>query len=130
MDMPAVAPDSPSEVAPPIRSQCALCPQVSNRDAWLTSNALVQLQAHYNHRGEAASEKCLSAATFVRQLGRRWLSSTLCKQTFCSGSAIDFAPCVGFSEVFAEATTRPECHIAAIRAEVSVAAQFARQLPD
>ena len=44
MDMPAVAPDSPSEVAPPIRSQCALCPQVSNRDAWLTSNALVQLQ--------------------------------------------------------------------------------------
>jgi len=31
-------------------------------------NALVQLQAHYNHCGEAASEKCLSAATFVRQL--------------------------------------------------------------
>jgi len=28
-------------------------------------NALVQLQARYNHRGEAASEKCLSAATFV-----------------------------------------------------------------
>jgi hypothetical protein len=35
-------------------------------------NALVQLQGHYNHRGEAASEKCLSAATFVRRrLGRR-----------------------------------------------------------
>jgi len=30
-------------------------------------NALVQLQAHYHHCGEAASEKCLSAATFVRQ---------------------------------------------------------------
>jgi hypothetical protein len=30
------------------------------------SNALVQLQAHYHHCGEAASEKCLSAATFVR----------------------------------------------------------------
>jgi hypothetical protein len=29
------------------------------------SNALVQLQAQYNHCGEAASEKCLSAATFV-----------------------------------------------------------------
>ena len=32
----------------------------------LPSNALVQLQARYHHRGEAASEKCLSAATFVR----------------------------------------------------------------
>src|SRR5438874_10008502 len=30
------------------------------------SNALVQPQAHYHHCGEAASEKCLSAATFVR----------------------------------------------------------------
>jgi hypothetical protein len=30
-------------------------------------NALVQLQAHYHRCGEAASEKCLSAATFVRQ---------------------------------------------------------------
>ena len=30
------------------------------------SNALVQLQARYNYCGEAASEKCLSAATFVR----------------------------------------------------------------
>jgi len=29
-------------------------------------NALVQLQARYHHCGEAASEKCLSAATFVR----------------------------------------------------------------
>jgi hypothetical protein len=28
-------------------------------------NAQVQLQAHYHHCGEAASEKCLSAATFV-----------------------------------------------------------------
>ena len=32
-------------------------------------NALVQLQAHYHHCGEAASEKCLSAATFVRRWG-------------------------------------------------------------
>jgi len=31
------------------------------------SNALVQLQAHDHHCGEAASEKCLSAATFVRR---------------------------------------------------------------
>ena len=34
-----------------------------------TPNALVQLQAHYHHCGEAASEECLSAATFVRRLG-------------------------------------------------------------
>jgi len=32
-------------------------------------NALVQLQAHYHHCGEAASEKCLSAATFVSRQG-------------------------------------------------------------
>ena len=32
------------------------------------SNVLVQLRARYHHRGEAASEKCLSAATFVRPL--------------------------------------------------------------
>jgi hypothetical protein len=31
-------------------------------------NALVQLQAHYHDCGEAASEKCLPAATFVRRL--------------------------------------------------------------
>src|SRR3954471_1914449 len=31
-------------------------------------NALVQLQARYHHCGEAASEKCLSAATIVRPL--------------------------------------------------------------
>jgi hypothetical protein len=36
-----------------------------NECIWLP-NALVQLQAHYHHCGEAASEKCLSAATFVR----------------------------------------------------------------
>jgi hypothetical protein len=36
-----------------------------NTRVWL-ANALVQLQAQYNHCGEAASEKCLSAATFVR----------------------------------------------------------------
>jgi hypothetical protein len=33
--------------------------------AGVPSNALVQLQAQHNHCGEAASEKCLSAATFV-----------------------------------------------------------------
>ena len=33
------------------------------------SNALVQLQARYNPCGEAAAEKCLSAATFVRPRG-------------------------------------------------------------
>jgi hypothetical protein len=32
---------------------------------WLY-NALVQLQAQYHHCDEVASEKCLSAATFVR----------------------------------------------------------------
>src|SRR5712691_9913073 len=35
----------------------------------LPPNALVQLQAHYHHCGEAASEKCLSVATFVRRRG-------------------------------------------------------------
>ena len=33
----------------------------------LPHNALVQLQAQDNHCGEAASEKCFSAATFVSQ---------------------------------------------------------------
>jgi hypothetical protein len=35
-------------------------------NSWLP-NALVQLQAQYHDCGEAASEKCLSAATFVRR---------------------------------------------------------------
>jgi len=35
-------------------------------------NALVQLQARYNHCDEVASEKCLSGATFVRR--RAWRS--------------------------------------------------------
>jgi hypothetical protein len=34
-----------------------------------TPNALVHLQAHHHHCGEAASEKCLSAATFVMPAG-------------------------------------------------------------
>jgi hypothetical protein len=42
-------------------------PHSHDRDPWMLPNALVQLQARYNHCGEAASEKCLSAATFVRQ---------------------------------------------------------------
>jgi hypothetical protein len=36
---------------------------------WHLPNALVQLQAQYHHCGEAASEKWLSAATFVRHQG-------------------------------------------------------------
>ena len=36
----------------------------------MTSNALVQLQARYYYCGEAASEECLPAATFVRPQGR------------------------------------------------------------
>src|SRR6185503_3413712 len=40
---------------------------------WRLSNALVQLQAQYHHCGEAASEKCLSAATFVS----RWATPTI-----------------------------------------------------
>ena len=35
------------------------------RGHYRLANALVQLHAHYHHCGEAASEKCLSAATFV-----------------------------------------------------------------
>ena len=35
-------------------------------EGWCLPNALVQLQAQYNNRDEVASEKCLSAATFVR----------------------------------------------------------------
>jgi hypothetical protein len=34
-------------------------------DILMNANAQVQLQAHYHHCGEAASEKCSSAATFV-----------------------------------------------------------------
>src|SRR5206468_9065988 len=37
----------------------------------LLANAQVQLQAQYHHRGEAASEKCLPAATFVRWRRRK-----------------------------------------------------------
>ena len=37
-------------------------------------NALLQLQAHYHPCGEVASEKCLSAATFVRQRHRAELA--------------------------------------------------------
>jgi len=37
---------------------------------WCPANAFVQLQARYNHCGEAASEECLSAATFVRRQRR------------------------------------------------------------
>ncbi len=40
------------------------------RGAYAAANALVQLQAHYHHCGVAASEKCLSAAAFVRWQSR------------------------------------------------------------
>lgn len=43
-------------------------------------NALVQLQAHYHHCGEAASEKCLSAATFVRQARGYAVESARCQR--------------------------------------------------
>jgi hypothetical protein len=36
----------------------------------LLANALVQLLAHYHHCGDPASEKRLSAETFVRQSGQ------------------------------------------------------------
>ena len=45
--------------------------RVWKHDRWMRPNALVQLQARYNHCGEAASEKCLSAATIVRPQARR-----------------------------------------------------------
>jgi len=36
---------------------------------WALPNALVQLQAHVTMRAQRAIQKCLSAATFVRQRG-------------------------------------------------------------
>src|SRR2546423_8069469 len=45
--------------------------------------AQVQLQAHYHHCGEAASEKCLSAATFVRRRGRPKPSPRLVRKVAC-----------------------------------------------
>ena len=45
------------------RTTLFTCTPFSDRLA----NAQVELHALYNHCGEAASEKCLSAATFVRQ---------------------------------------------------------------
>src|ERR1700680_1668430 len=41
--------------------------RIETRDSYCLPNAEVQLQARYNHCGEAASEKCSSAATFVRR---------------------------------------------------------------
>src|SRR6266581_8529708 len=55
-----------SQRSPSLYSLVALCDVAS----WLP-NALVQLQAHYHHCGAAASEKCLSAATFVRQTAQK-----------------------------------------------------------
>ncbi len=40
-----------------------------------SSNAEAQLQAHYRHCGEAASAKCLSAATFVKQRANRYVTA-------------------------------------------------------
>jgi hypothetical protein len=50
---------------------------------WMMPNALVQLQARYNHCGVAASEKCLSAATFVRQ-ARAELAPFVTRRACCS----------------------------------------------
>ena len=53
------------------------------------SNAQVQLQARYHHRGVAASEKCLSAATFVR---RCVASATCFSVNRVARRGIDLAP--------------------------------------
>ena len=45
-------------------------PGIVSQRACCRHNALVQLQARYNHCGEAASKKCLSPATFVRRHAR------------------------------------------------------------
>jgi hypothetical protein len=50
------------------------------------ANALVQLQAHYHHCGEAASEKCLSAATFVRRPPRPTLGPRHCAAAVTLGA--------------------------------------------
>src|SRR5713101_4657081 len=50
------------------------------RDGRLLPNVLVQLQAQYHHCGEAASEKCLSAATFVRLHANRSRGSRPCSR--------------------------------------------------
>jgi hypothetical protein len=63
----------------PLRAESLECGQVGDTNCtslWKLcaivrhlrlDSALVQLQAQYNHCGEAASGKCLSAATFVRR---------------------------------------------------------------
>src|SRR6267378_3102255 len=56
-------------IGTPLTSLAKSPPGLSTRPRYRRSNALVQLQARDNHCGEAASEKCLSAATFVRRLG-------------------------------------------------------------
>ena len=56
------------EIGLPGRHRCSM---LKFARTLLLPNALVQLQAHYHHCGEAASEKCLSAATFVRPRRRQ-----------------------------------------------------------
>jgi hypothetical protein len=51
-------------------------------------NALVQLQAHYHDCGEAASEKCLSAAMFVRRQRSGELSLRQSGQALASAASI------------------------------------------
>ena len=64
------------------KEETGCCPEVksllfSHVGSVCRSNAVVQLQAHYHHCGVAASEKCLSAATFVRWRSRDgWNHST------------------------------------------------------
>ena len=76
----------------------------------MPANALVQLQARYNHCGEAASEKCLSAATLVRRLGiqllhlsefamRRELAATTDTDLQSRRTQIPLPPAVGHPRV-------------------------------
>jgi hypothetical protein len=53
-------------------------------------NALVQLQAQYNHCGEAASKECLSAPTFVRwrAIGRCAYGSQMPGSPYTSGELL------------------------------------------
>ena len=57
------------------------------------ANALVQLQARYHHCGEAASEKCLSAATFVRRRAHRTVSRQRLKRQLATASTHPYRVC-------------------------------------
>jgi hypothetical protein len=96
------------------------------RAYWLLSNALVQLQAHLTMHAQRAIQKCLSAATFVRQLARRDLPAALSEETFGRSSLIDLGSRVGPPEVLAEPNGWPQSHVSTVRAETGVGPEFAR----